>query len=132
MHESNTKFSNVRIPFSDGLRTIGIICNIEEVIASDGDSLINSFTRDVILACVDKNWKEHLKSMDDLKQSVQGAVYEQKDPLLIYKFESFKLFNDSSLRELLIRFFLSSLDCFLFGLYLSSNRSNPNFTDSSL
>ena len=94
MHESNTKFSNVRIPFSDGLKTIGIICNIEEVIASDGDSLINSFTRDVILACVDKNWKEHLKSMDDLKQSVQGAVYEQKDPLLIYKFESFKLFNE--------------------------------------
>ena len=48
----------------------------------------------MILACVDKNWKEHLKAMDDLKQSVQGAVYEQKDPLLIYKFESFKLFNE--------------------------------------
>ncbi|RPG59268.1 MAG: preprotein translocase subunit SecA [Flavobacteriales bacterium TMED191] len=94
MHESNTKFNNVRIPFSDGLNTIGIVCNIDEVINSGGDSLITSFTRDVILACVDKNWKEHLKAMDDLKQSVQGAVYEQKDPLLIYKFESFKLFNE--------------------------------------
>ena len=94
MHESNTTFKNIRIPFSDGLKTIGVVCNIEEVISTGGDSLVTSFTRDVILACVDKNWKEHLKSMDDLKQSVQGAVYEQKDPLLIYKFESFKLFNE--------------------------------------
>ena len=94
MYDSKSNFKNIRIPFSDGLKTIGVICNIEEVISTSGDSIINSFTRDVILACVDKNWKEHLKAMDDLKQSVQGAVYEQKDPLLIYKFESFKLFNE--------------------------------------
>ena len=93
MHESNSNFNNIRIPFSDGIRVIGIICDIEDVIKTNGEAIINSFTRDVILACIDKNWKEHLKAMDDLKQSVQTAVHEQKDPLLIYKFESFKLFN---------------------------------------
>ena len=84
MSESKITYNNIRIPFSDGIRTIGIICNIEDVIQSKGKAIIDSFTRDVILACIDKNWKDHLKSMDDLKQSVQGAVYEQKDPLLIY------------------------------------------------
>ncbi len=93
MSESKITYNNIRIPFSDGIRTIGIICNIEDVIQSKGKAIIDSFTRDVILACIDKNWKDHLKSMDDLKQSVQGAVYEQKDPLLIYKFESFELFD---------------------------------------
>tara|TARA_Y100000589_G_scaffold249574_2_gene237655 strand:- start:1722 stop:4976 length:3255 start_codon:yes stop_codon:yes gene_type:complete len=93
IYDSNPNFTNIRIPFSDGINTIGVICNIEEVINSNGGSISTSFTRDVVLACIDKNWKEHLKSMDELKQSVQGAVYEQKDPLLIYKFESFNLFN---------------------------------------
>ena len=93
IYDSNNNFANIRIPFSDGIRTIGVICNLEEVINTNGASIVTSFVRDVVLACIDKNWKEHLKSMDDLKQSVQGAVYEQKDPLLIYKFESFNLFN---------------------------------------
>ena len=69
------------------------MCNLEKTINNNGESIIRSFERGVILAYIDKMWKEHLKSMDDLKQSVQGAVYEQKDPLLIYKFESFNLFS---------------------------------------
>ena len=81
------------IPFSDGIKTISIVCDLEKTISSNGDAIINSFERGILLAFIDRAWKEHLKEMDDLKQSVQGAVYEQKDPLLIYKFESFNLFS---------------------------------------
>ena len=69
------------------------VCNLENAIETGGKSIVESFEKGIILGCIDKAWKEHLKSMDDLKQSVQGAVYEQKDPLLIYKFESFNLFS---------------------------------------
>ncbi len=60
---------------------------------SHGKELIATFEKNIILAMIDNSWKEHLREMDDLKQSVQGAVYEQKDPLLIYKFEAFELFK---------------------------------------
>jgi preprotein translocase subunit SecA len=93
MQNNNEKIL-LGIPFSDGIKEIVIRCPLDEVLESNGDSIITSFTRDVVLACIDKGWKEHLKAMDDLKQSVQAASYEQKDPLLIYKFESFKLFEN--------------------------------------
>ncbi len=92
--ESNdNSFKNILIPFSDGIKTINIVCDLEKSVHDGGESIVKSFEKGIILACIDKAWKEHLKSMDDLKQSVQGAVYEQKDPLLIYKFESFNLFS---------------------------------------
>ena len=89
----DNNYKNILIPFTDGITTINIVCNLEDTINDSGQSIINSFEKGIILACIDKTWKEHLKAMDDLKQSVQGAVYEQKDPLLIYKFESFNLFS---------------------------------------
>ena len=94
IHESgDNNYSNILIPFSDGINTMNIVCNLEQAIDTNGQSIIESFEKGIVLGCIDKAWKEHLKSMDDLKQSVQGAVYEQKDPLLIYKFESFNLFS---------------------------------------
>jgi len=89
----DNNYQNILIPFSDGVNTINILCDLNKAVDDDGESIITSFERGVVLSHIDKTWKEHLKSMDDLKQSVQGAVYEQKDPLLIYKFESFNLFS---------------------------------------
>jgi len=89
----DNNFTNILIPFFDGINTMNIVCNLENAIETGGRSIVESFEKGIILGCIDKAWKEHLKSMDDLKQSVQGAVYEQKDPLLIYKFESFNLFS---------------------------------------
>ena len=89
----DNNYKNILIPFTDGINSINIVCNLEDAINNNGQSIITSFEKGIILSCIDKAWKEHLKSMDELKQSVQGAVYEQKDPLLIYKFESFNLFS---------------------------------------
>lgn len=84
---------NIVVPFSDGIKTIQVIGNLKKSFESGGKELINSFERTITSAIIDEDWKEHLREMDDLKQSVQNAVYEQKDPLLIYKFESFELFK---------------------------------------
>ena len=91
-NESNS-FENIVVPFTDGKKTIQVVTPLEEAYKTEAKSLINSFEKNVILAMIDNSWKEHLREMDDLKQSVQGAVYEQKDPLLIYKFEAFELFK---------------------------------------
>ena len=85
---------NIVIPFSDGLRSIQVIANLKKSFESNGREVVASFEKLIIAALIDDAWKEHLREMDDLKQSVQNAVYEQKDPLLIYKFESFKLFKE--------------------------------------
>lgn len=87
------KYKNIVVPITDGIKTIQIVANLETCIESEGRELIKSFEKNVILAMIDDAWKEHLREMDDLKQSVQGAVYEQKDPLLIYKFEAYELFK---------------------------------------
>lgn len=84
---------NIVVPFSDGIKGIQVIANLKKSYESQGKELVFSFERGVIAAFIDDAWKEHLREMDDLKQSVQNAVYEQKDPLLIYKFESFELFK---------------------------------------
>ncbi len=84
---------NIVVPFSDGMKGIQVIANLKKSYESLGKELVFSFERSVIAAFIDDAWKEHLREMDDLKQSVQNAVYEQKDPLLIYKFESFELFK---------------------------------------
>ncbi len=84
---------NIVVPFSDGIKQIQITTNLKKAYDSKGKELVKAFERSVSLALIDDAWKEHLREMDELKQSVQNAVYEQKDPLLIYKFESFELFK---------------------------------------
>ncbi len=83
----------IMVPISDGIKQIGVVVNLESTIKNEGRELIRAVEKTVTLAIIDQNWKEHLRDMDDLKQSVQNAVYEQKDPLLIYKFEAFEMFK---------------------------------------
>ena len=95
MYENDeNQFKNILIPFSDGLKSINVICNLEKCVNSSGDQIIKDFERSIVLSTIDQHWKDHLRELDDLKQSAQGAVYEQKDPILIYKLESFKLFEE--------------------------------------
>ncbi len=84
---------DIMIPFTDGKKQVGVVANLEKCIETEGKEVIKSMEKMIALAVIDQSWKEHLREMDDLKQSVQNAVYEQKDPLLIYKFESFELFK---------------------------------------
>jgi preprotein translocase subunit SecA len=84
---------NILVPFSDGTKQIGVSANLAKCVESNNAELIKAMEKMITLAIIDQQWKEHLREMDDLKQSVQNAVYEQKDPLLIYKFEGFELFK---------------------------------------
>jgi preprotein translocase subunit SecA len=89
----NPQYENVVIPFSDGFKGLQVIAPLQKSIDTQGAELITAFEKNISLAIIDEAWKEHLRQMDELKQSVQNAVYEQKDPLLIYKFEAFELFK---------------------------------------
>jgi preprotein translocase subunit SecA len=84
---------NILVPFTDGTKNIGVATNLAKTVQTNNAELIKSMEKMITLAIIDQQWKEHLREMDDLKQSVQNAVYEQKDPLLIYKFEGFELFK---------------------------------------
>ncbi len=84
---------NIVVPFTDGKKRIGVVANLEKMIGSEGKELSIALEKSISLAIIDQTWTMHLRGMDDLKQSVQSAVYEQKDPLLIYKFEAFELFK---------------------------------------
>ncbi|MCU0458649.1 MAG: preprotein translocase subunit SecA [Bacteroidales bacterium] len=86
-------YENVVVPITDGARTYNVITNLKAAVESQGKELLRSFEKTSVLATIDDAWREHLREMDDLKQAVQNATYEQKDPLLIYKFESFELFK---------------------------------------
>jgi preprotein translocase subunit SecA len=86
-------YKNIVIPISDGKRVFQIVCNLEKAYLNRGKELVRSYQKQVVLHTIDEAWKEQLREMDDLKQSVQSASYEQKDPLLIYKLESFNLFK---------------------------------------
>jgi preprotein translocase subunit SecA len=88
----------VEIRFTDGTRSMRLMIEMDEVLNSEGKVLSDSFEKNVSLAVIDDKWKTHLREMDELRQSVQNAVYEQKDPLLVYKFEAFELFQQM-LRE---------------------------------
>ena len=85
--------NEVVVPFTDGTREISIAAPLKKVVDSDGRELIRSMEKITTLALIDQEWKDHLRDMDDLKQSVQNAVFEQKDPLLIYKFEAIEMFR---------------------------------------
>ncbi len=84
---------NVVVPFTDGRKGMQVLAHLDKTINSGGRELMNAMERSITLGLLDDVWKEHLRSMDDLKQSVQTASYEQKDPLVIYKIEAFNLFK---------------------------------------
>ena len=87
-------FKMIQVPFTDGIKTMTIVTDLKEAHDSNCETLINDFEKNISLAIIDENWKLHLREMDDLRRSSQGAVYEQKDPLVIYKQESFYLFSE--------------------------------------
>ena len=91
--DSANKFERIVVPFTDGIKTLNVVTNLKNAYESDGKQLVNDFEKNITLAIIDDSWKTHLRKMDELKQSVQLAVHEQKDPLLIYKFEAFELFK---------------------------------------
>ena len=84
----------IRVPITDGKRVFGIACDLNEAYKSESQSVVKQFQKAVLLMTIDEAWKEHLRELDQLRQSVQNASYEQKDPLLIFKLESFGLFKE--------------------------------------
>ena len=118
------KFKRIVVPFTDGIKTLQVITDLEKAYNSDGEQLVTDFEKNISLAILDNSWKTHLRKMDELKQSVQLAVHEQKDPLLIYKFEAFELFKsliDSVNKEIL---------SFLFKAEISTDNKR-NVTEAS-
>ena len=106
------RYERIVVPFTDGIKSLQVVTNLKEAYESDGKTLITDFEKNITLAIIDEKWKDHLRKMDDLKQSVQNASYEQKDPLLIYKFEAFELFKitvDQINREVLSFLFKGEL-----------------------
>jgi preprotein translocase subunit SecA len=91
--KSSHLYENIVVPISDGTRVFQVVTNLKKAYETEGRDIVKSYQKTAILMVIDELWKEHLREMDDLKQSVQTATYEQKDPLLIYKFESFELFK---------------------------------------
>ena len=87
-------YENIVVPISDGMKTFHIVTNLKKAAETEGMELVHSFEKTVILATIDETWKDHLRELDELRQSVQNASYEQKDPLLVYKLESFDLFRN--------------------------------------
>ena len=87
------QYENIVVPISDGMRTMQVVTNLEKCYKSQGYDLVSSIEKYITLAIIDNEWKEHLREMDELRRSVQNAAIEQKDPLLIYKLESFNLFK---------------------------------------
>ncbi len=92
--QQGDRIENVVVPFSDGKKGMQVLANMNKTLETGGTELVNALERTVTLALIDDAWKEHLRAMDDLKQSVQTATYEQKDPLVIYKMEAFNLFSN--------------------------------------
>ncbi|GAB4282852.1 MAG: preprotein translocase subunit SecA [Marinilabiliales bacterium] len=92
-HQSH-QYQNIVVPITDGQKVYNITTNLEQAANTEGEELLRSYEKIVVLAHIDEAWKDHLREMDELKQSVQNASYEQKDPLLIYKLESFNLFSN--------------------------------------
>ena len=101
---------NVVVPFSDGKKVINVLANLQKTLDTQGRELMNAVERQITLSIIDDTWKEHLRAMDDLKQSVQTAYLEQKDPLVIYKMEAFDLFRqmDSTMNKDIVSFLCHS------------------------
>ena len=93
VYENQSQYENIAIPFYDGQKQVQIVANLKKAVETEGKEIALAFEKGIVLSTIDEAWKEQLREMDDLKQSVQNASYEQKDPLLVYKFESFNLFK---------------------------------------
>ena len=91
--ERGKNIEQIVVPFTDGMRAIQVAVDLKKAVDSKGKEVVRAFEKTIILALIDDSWKEHLREMDDLKQSVQNATYEQKDPLVIFKMEAFNLFK---------------------------------------
>jgi preprotein translocase subunit SecA len=91
--DQNNQFERIVVPFTDGIKTLNVVTDLKKAYETEGRQLVADFEKNITLAIVDEAWKKHLRKMDELKQSVQLAVHEQKDPLLIYKFEAYNLFS---------------------------------------
>jgi preprotein translocase subunit SecA len=91
--DKHNQFERIVVPFTDGIKSLNVVTDLKRAYESNGNQLIADFEKNITLAIVDEAWKKHLRKMDELKQSVQLAVHEQKDPLLIYKFEAYNLFS---------------------------------------
>ena len=91
--DKNNQFERIIVPFTDGIKSLNVVTDLKKAYETKGNQLVADFEKNITLAIVDEAWKKHLRKMDELKQSVQLAVHEQKDPLLIYKFEAFNLFS---------------------------------------
>jgi preprotein translocase subunit SecA len=91
--ERGDHIEQIIVPFTDGIRSIQVPVELKKAINNNGREVTMAFEKTIVLALIDESWKEHLREMDELKQSVQNAVYEQKDPLIIYKMEAFNLFK---------------------------------------
>ena len=105
-----SQIENVVVPFTDGRKALNVLTNLDKTISTGGGELASALERTITLAEIDDAWKEHLRAMDDLKQSVQTAYLEQKDPLVIYKVEAFNLFKnmDSELNKDIVSFLCHS------------------------
>ncbi|QHW00506.1 preprotein translocase subunit SecA [Spirosoma endbachense] len=93
LNEQGSQIKNIVVPFSDGIHELTVVADLRKAVDSGGREIVTEMEKAVTLSVIDQEWKEHLREMDDLKQSVQNAVFEQKDPLLVYKFESVELFK---------------------------------------
>ncbi len=91
--ENGDRIENIVIPFTDGVRGMQVYANLKESIENEGKPIVQTLEKSITLSIIDDAWKDHLRAMDDLRNSVQMASYEQKDPLLIYKFEAFELYK---------------------------------------
>ena len=92
--KQGTMYQNIAIPISDGRKQMTLSVNLERAYNSEGREIAKTLSKNIILYQIDEHWKEHLREMDDLKQSVQNASYEQKDPVVVYKLESYNLFAE--------------------------------------
>ncbi len=104
--QQGNNIENVVVPFGDGRKGINVLSNMQRTIDSNGEALCSALERNITLSIIDNAWKEHLRAMDDLKQSVQTAYLEQKDPLVIFKMEAFNLFKkmDSEVNKDIVAF----------------------------
>jgi preprotein translocase subunit SecA len=93
VYTNQPQYENIAIPITDGAKTMQVVANLKKSHENGGKEVILSIEKGITLAMIDEAWKEHLRELDDLKQSVQNVTYEQKDPLVIYKLESFELFR---------------------------------------
>lgn len=93
LNEQGHQIKNIVVPFSDGMHELTVVTDLRKAVDSGARDIVTEMEKAVTLSVIDQEWKEHLREMDDLKQSVQNAVFEQKDPLLVYKFESVELFK---------------------------------------